>query len=89
MAAARRKLVACQLKLRNVLTASMVVFARTFLQSCGMISGEAPFMRGTVQTIEPCGKARFATVLWDGAPEPKGALVSNLWPLERRHLEPV
>lgn len=66
-----------------------VAYARTFLQSTGMITGEVPFLRGTVDGTLEIGGRQVAHVLWDGHDEPIHVLSSNLWPADKLHLEPA
>lgn len=70
-------------------TGERVALSRAFLKSTGQITGDAPFLRGTVQSCEPMAKLQLCYVLWDGREKAQGVLSSNLTALDRKHLELV
>ena len=64
-----------------------VAFSRAFLKSTGQLTGDAPFMRGTVKSCQPIGRNFYCLIFWDDREKPSGALSSNLIELEKIHLE--
>ncbi len=69
---------------------SRVKYARSFLRSTGMFTGEVPFLRGTVIALESrSGECPdLATVQWCEGLSAR-VFITNLWPLDKGHLEPA
>jgi hypothetical protein len=62
-----------------------VQFSAKFLRSTGQYTGPVPFLKGTIEEIQPLGAGKdplmLATIKWEGDPdeeEPKRVNVKNL-----------
>jgi hypothetical protein len=69
-----------------------VKYSRAFLRSTGMLTGEAPFGKGTITALDSYGSKDFtiATIQWDGGFDLPGRVnVKNLILVSKIHLEVV
>jgi hypothetical protein len=69
-----------------------VVYFREFLRNTGQFGIEAATRNGIVREVVDMGHGcPLALVAWTDLPadETRGAMVSNLWPASRLHLEPA
>lgn len=48
-----------------------VAYSAAFCRSIGELTGDIPFARGIVRSVEYLGKRQFATIDWDGDFPPK------------------
>jgi len=63
-----------------------VAYNRRFMRSIGCYEKAVADLRGTIEEI-PC--PGYAKVRWANATEADGALLCNLIPVARMHLEPM
>jgi len=61
-----------------------VCYSAQFLRNTGQLTGDVPAMTGVVEEIR---RGVLATVAWDCG-ETFPVLCVNLWPIDKRHLEP-
>ena len=62
----------------------LVGYSAQFLRNTGQLTGDVPSMTGVVKEIR---RGVMADVVWDYG-ETYPVLCVNLWPVDKRHLEP-
>lgn len=73
----------------TIAVGTRVGYASAFLRNTGQHTGWAPFAKGTVTELHDIGaRMHLAVVQWDDQTKPGRVLTSNLWPLDKRHIEP-
>ena len=68
-------------------TGQRVALSRAFLRSTGQLTGDGPFLRGTVESCQPIGTRQLCYIQWQGREKPQGVLSTNLVLVDRLHLE--
>jgi hypothetical protein len=73
----------------SIAVGTRVMFSAQFLRSTGQHTGRSPFIAGTVLALVdlPGTTRTMARIAWEDG-QVSNALTVNLWPADKRHLEP-